>query len=298
MYDNTSLDYALKIDGKARLFIEAKGIGKNLDDKQFIAQTVNYANNEGVLWCVLTNGLVYRVYKTNEPVPMEQKLLFEIELGGESAAADTAKSLELIARNSMLNEALEQWGERVFTDGRVRKAIAQLAAKPSDQFLAELNQLLGKPEISATKLRESLARVMDAKSLEAPKSSAVAAPVRKPKPPTGSPPAGGKEYSLDDHLASSRRSRQLRTARPVRSREQGADVTRRIRKQYVGYFAGKRAFSLSRSSLSDSCYLNLDPELCNPGRDQSRRDQHRPLRNGQHRVLRSQEQKISTKPAH
>ena len=61
VYDNTSLDYALKIDGKPRLFVEAKGIGKNLDDKQFIAQTVNYANNEGVLWCVLTNGLVYRV---------------------------------------------------------------------------------------------------------------------------------------------------------------------------------------------------------------------------------------------
>lgn len=38
MYDNTSLDYALKIDGKPRLFVEAKGIGKSLDDKGFIAR--------------------------------------------------------------------------------------------------------------------------------------------------------------------------------------------------------------------------------------------------------------------
>jgi predicted type IV restriction endonuclease len=43
------LDYALRIDGKPRLFVEAKALNKSLDDKAFIAQTVNYANNEGVL---------------------------------------------------------------------------------------------------------------------------------------------------------------------------------------------------------------------------------------------------------
>ena len=62
------------------LYVEAKGLKKSLDDKQFIAQTVNYANNDGVVWCVLTNGLTYRVYKTNEPVAMDQKLLFEVDL--------------------------------------------------------------------------------------------------------------------------------------------------------------------------------------------------------------------------
>ena len=80
VFDGTFLDYALKIDGTSKLFVEAKGIGKSLADKQFIAQTVNYANNEGVVWCVLTNGLVYRVYKSNEPVSMDRKLLFEVDL--------------------------------------------------------------------------------------------------------------------------------------------------------------------------------------------------------------------------
>lgn len=84
VYDGTLLDYALRLDGTPRLFIEAKAANKSLDDKAFIAQTVNYANNEGVVWCVLTNGLLYRVYKTNEPVGMEQKLLFEVDLRGWS----------------------------------------------------------------------------------------------------------------------------------------------------------------------------------------------------------------------
>jgi predicted transport protein len=276
VYDNTSLDYALKIDGKPRLFVEAKGIGKNLDDKQFIAQTVNYANNEGVLWCVLTNGLVYRVYKTNEPVPMEQKLLFEVDLSAEggATAAEKAKSLELIAHHSMLDDALENWGDRVFTDARVRKALVQLAAQPSTKFLDELDQLLGKPEISATKLRESLARVMDAESLEAPKSGVVAAATHKPKPPTGAPSGAGNEYSLDHHLAG-------KSAAIVDSfeqldkfgRDQGADVTRRIRKQYIGYFAGKKSFftiEVQRQRLL--LYLNLDPSTAQPWDEGTMRD--------------------------
>ena len=98
--------------------MEAKAISKNLDDKQFIAQTVNYANNDGVVWCVLTNGLRYCVYKTNEPVAMEQKLLFEVDLADVAAgsAADATNSLQLLSRASLINGDLDLWGERVFTE--------------------------------------------------------------------------------------------------------------------------------------------------------------------------------------
>jgi predicted type IV restriction endonuclease len=60
VFDGTFLDYALKVEGHARVYVEAKALGENLDDKKFVAQTVNYANNDGVLWCVLTNGLSLR----------------------------------------------------------------------------------------------------------------------------------------------------------------------------------------------------------------------------------------------
>jgi len=84
-----------------------RGSTKNVEDKQFIAQTVNYATNDGVVWCALTNGLTYRVYKTNEPVAMDQKLLFEVHLtevadGGVAAA----KPLQLLSRASLVNGEL------------------------------------------------------------------------------------------------------------------------------------------------------------------------------------------------
>src|ERR1700742_1669725 len=61
IYDGTVLDYALLVDGKPRVFVEAKALGKPLGDPKFVSQTVNYANTEGVTWCVLTDGLRYRV---------------------------------------------------------------------------------------------------------------------------------------------------------------------------------------------------------------------------------------------
>jgi hypothetical protein len=94
VFDGTFLDYALKLDGAPRLYVGAKGINENLGDAKFIAQTVNYANNDGVLWCVLTNGTRVAVYKTNEPVAMDRKLLFELDLTDDSESfSDKAKLL-------------------------------------------------------------------------------------------------------------------------------------------------------------------------------------------------------------
>jgi hypothetical protein len=160
VYDKTALDYALRIDGELRLFVEAKAVTKQLDDRAFISQTVNYANNEGVVWCVLTNGVAYRVYKTNEPVAMEDKLLFEVDFT-EGSTNEVARALQLLSRRALANGDLEAWGERVFTDNRVRQALGVLAAKPPPDLIALLSKALGKPEVSADRLQESLTRIID-----------------------------------------------------------------------------------------------------------------------------------------
>lgn len=74
VFDGTYLDYALTLPQGVSLYVEAKGLNENLSDKKFVAQTVNYANNDGVVWCVLTNGLQYRVFKTNETAAMESEV--------------------------------------------------------------------------------------------------------------------------------------------------------------------------------------------------------------------------------
>jgi predicted transport protein len=275
VFDNTSLDYALKIDDGAALYVEAKGLKKSLDDKQFIAQTVNYANNDGVVWCVLTNGLTYRVYKTNEPVAMDQKLLFEVDLvdiaGGGAAAA--AKSLQLLRRESLVNGELDLWGERVFTDTRVRKALSQLAADPPRGFLNAIEQAVGTPAVSRDRLKESLARVFDSQ-VGAIRDSIAGPESPKPRPPSNSPAKGRQEYSVAHHLDGKSASIiDLFEQMDEYGRSLGADVSRRVRKQYFGYFRGKRSFfTIEVQRQRVLLYVSLDPTAAKPWNDEAMRD--------------------------
>ena len=281
VFDNTSLDYALKVDGVPRLFVEAKAVAKDLGDRSFIAQAVNYANNDGVLWCVLTNGLSYRVYKTNEPVGMEKKLLFEVDLEeapGEGAA-NVARSLELLGRQALIDGDLDLWGERVFTDVRIRHALADLVADPPKSFLSAIHDAVGAPEVSAEALQESLARVLDV--------AAIAAPGRaESRGSKGKVPGAGakgkfagkaKEFHLSHHLGNLPAGITDRFEQVDEFiRGLGPDVSRRIRKQYIGYFGGKgkpRSFcTVETQRRRILIYLGLDPAATKPWNEAAMRN--------------------------
>lgn len=278
VYDGTKLDYALKVEKDPRLFVEAKAVGRSLDDKQFIAQAINYANNEGVLWCVLTNGIAYRVYKTNEPVGMQDKLLFEVDLEEKDTEdVESAQSLSLIGREALIEGHLDLWGERVFTDTRVRHALGTLASKPPKAFLTAIEDALGKPPVGADLLKESIRRVLDVDQAlgQGPKPPAKpksAGPAPKPKPGGG----GAKEYSIQHHLGGYPAAivdffEQL----DAFARGRGPDVTRRVRKQYLGYFAGDKGKSFCTVETQRRrllVYLNLDPTAVSPWDASSMRD--------------------------
>jgi hypothetical protein len=49
------VDYALLLSRTPRLFIEAKGLGGNIDDPRWANQTISYAAVAGVEWVALTD---------------------------------------------------------------------------------------------------------------------------------------------------------------------------------------------------------------------------------------------------
>jgi predicted type IV restriction endonuclease/predicted transport protein len=271
VFDGTVLDYSLKLAGAARLYVEAKSVNENLDDKKFVAQTINYANNDGVLWCVLTNGTRWRVYKTNEPVAMEQKLLLEVDFTDEKEPiAEKAQLLKLISRGAVDAGELDSYGERLFTDERVRKALTALAEDASDELLAAIAARLGTPSVPTGAIRRSLARIFDFKLESVARSGAKSrsGEAGPPKPPKT------QEYSLDHHLGSkSALIRELFEEMDKYAFTLGADVTRRIRKQYIGYFRGKKSyFTAEFQRRRVIVYLSLDPTYVQPWSDTTMRD--------------------------
>ena len=204
VYDGTLIDYALKVDGAPRMFIEAKSLGRSLDDKQFIAQTVNYANNEGIVWCVLTNGLKYRVYKTNEPSDMERKLLFDVDLN-DAAEADggeeVARRLTFLSRESIESGSLDEWGESAFTDARVKSALTSLLGNPPLRLVnLVLASAAGGAGLTKEKVKDSLRRaatllsgnvVASPAARSSPRQSAAERPAPVYKSSTAPQPAAG-----------------------------------------------------------------------------------------------------------
>lgn len=272
VYDGTFLDYALKLANTARIYVEAKALGGNLDDKKFVAQAVNYANNDGVLWCALTNGTRWCVYKTNEPVAMDQKLLFEVDLtDAKDTNADKAKLLSLISREAAASGQLDDFGDRVFTDARVRSALVKLAAHAPDLLVDAIAKQLEGPAIPRDALRRSLGRILDFK---VPPAAALDGGPEPPKPVGPPTPPKGAEYDMEHHLSGkSALIRELFEELDKHALALGADISRRIKKMYVGYFRGKRSFFTAEMQKQRIIvYISLDPTTWQPWNEDAMRD--------------------------
>lgn len=74
----TFCDLATKIDGALQLLIEVKAIGSDLKEAH-VKQAIDYAANQGVEWVVLTNGIVWRIYRVTFAKPIGQELVIEFD---------------------------------------------------------------------------------------------------------------------------------------------------------------------------------------------------------------------------
>ena len=88
---STYCDLAIKLDNVLQMLIEAKAIGIDLKDPH-LKQAVDYAANQGVDWVVLTNGIIWRVYKVIFGKPIDQELVIEIDF--TTLTPKSAKDIE------------------------------------------------------------------------------------------------------------------------------------------------------------------------------------------------------------
>lgn len=161
--DGKSVDYALKVHKKPALFLEAKQLNDPLTDVKDITQTVGYASNDGVEWCVLTNGVRYKVYKSLERGPAPEKLLFEVSLdplGNEGVAIEQiASQLSRLSKDSIERGLLNQLGDEIFSTAKVRKALDVLFADPPGPLLRAIRKAIVDCTLTPTEIRKVLPRI-------------------------------------------------------------------------------------------------------------------------------------------
>jgi len=161
--DGKSVDYAPKINRKPVLFIEAKPLNDLLTDVKSITQVVGYAANAGVEWCILTNGISYKVYHSTEKAESPDKLLFEISIDPKETEGMSIKQIATqfarFSREAMARGVLDQIGEQVFTTGKIRKAIDKLFMDPPNSLIKLIRSTVKDDSIKPIQVKESLKRI-------------------------------------------------------------------------------------------------------------------------------------------
>jgi predicted transport protein len=161
--DGKSVDYAPKINRKPVLFIEAKPMRDQLDDVKSITQVVGYAANEGVEWCILTNGVTYKIYRSTEKAGAPDKLLYEVSIDPKDTENRTITEIaELLLRFSkdyIARGVLDEIGELVFTTAKVRKALDKILLSPPDYLLKIIRSKMGDESIKPGQIKSAIQRL-------------------------------------------------------------------------------------------------------------------------------------------
>jgi len=161
--DGKSVDYAPKVNRKPVLFLEAKSLNDSLTDVKSITQVVGYAANAGVEWCILTNGVTYKVYRSTEKAEAPDKLLFEVSIDPNEAEGRSvhqiAEQFNRFSRDAMERGVLDEIGEQVFTTGKIRKALDKLFLDPPTNLIKIIRSAIDDETLKPVQVKEALKRL-------------------------------------------------------------------------------------------------------------------------------------------
>ena len=102
-------DYVLNVKDKGVIIIEAKRIGMNLGERQ-IFQASSYGMHAGIKWILLTNAVVWELYRISYGEKIESTLVFTIDLL-DGLDNEEAECFYLISKYGMSRKNLleDQW---------------------------------------------------------------------------------------------------------------------------------------------------------------------------------------------
>lgn len=96
-------DYSLLKNGKKVLFIEAKKLSVNIEQREVIRQLAKYCFGEGVKYGVLTNGTIWILFKAfQEGTPMSERIVWKTDIESDNLIA-SVRRLNTISKDNIEN---------------------------------------------------------------------------------------------------------------------------------------------------------------------------------------------------
>lgn len=114
----TYCDLAIKLNDKIPLLVECKAIALDLKE-DYIRQATNYAADAGIEWAVLTNGMVWKIYRITFGKPIDKELVYEFNICNLS----TKKQADIELLYYLCIEAFSKSSKATLEDLRAQKRI-------------------------------------------------------------------------------------------------------------------------------------------------------------------------------
>lgn len=102
----TFCDLAIRVDSKVHYLAEVKSAGTSLNDNH-LRQAVNYGAHHGIEWILLTNAIVWKVYRIKFYQPIDWDEVYCFDMGALSSRSyDDLAKLFMLCRESITSDAL------------------------------------------------------------------------------------------------------------------------------------------------------------------------------------------------
>jgi len=157
------VDFCLRINGVAKVFVEAKRPSEDLDSHQ--EQLLNYAFREGVDLAVLTNGLTWWFYLPTANGSWEQRKFFAIDFRLQDAEAVATHLSTFLGRDAVSGGAAVRSAREVLETASREQTIRAALPVAWNRLLTEPDELLV----------DLLAEAVEGQSGHRPPTEAVAA---------------------------------------------------------------------------------------------------------------------------
>ena len=109
------VDWAFRIDGIPKFFLEAKALKVDLDIGKWAEQAINYSWNKGCTWAILTDFEAIKVFNADVSTRnLKESLFFEIPVDEYLSQFDQLWLLSKEAfKQGLLDKEAEKWGKKV-----------------------------------------------------------------------------------------------------------------------------------------------------------------------------------------
>lgn len=114
----TFCDLAIKVENKVEFLIEAKAIGLELKEGH-LRQAIEYGANNGVPWVILTNGIIWKVYKIRFEQPINYDLVCEFNFANlDPKNEEQHEKLFIVCKEGLVKAAREEFHEKILIVNR------------------------------------------------------------------------------------------------------------------------------------------------------------------------------------